>query len=131
MRRLSCVVSVRGAGAVYIAVVPAPSTVERFVRFLETSDDPGDLFSPRVFCDFNVPQWRYQFQGVEELADQIRHDDPNTIVVRRVEPTASGFVLEVEAEVRIDGTPYFERTLWLLTVDDDRVDEVTLYCSGE
>lgn len=108
-----------------------PPIADRFVTFLQTTVDPGDLFAVQVFCDFNVPQWRYQFEGVEELANQIRHDTPNSITVGRVEPTPSGFVLEAEADVHIDGQPYYERTIWLVTITDDRITEVTLYCSGE
>lgn len=108
-----------------------PALCDRFVTFLETTLDPGDLFAAGVFCDFNVPRWRYQFQGVEELANQIRHDTPNTVTVRRVEPTPTGFVLEAEADVHIDGQPYYERTIWLVTANSGHIEEVTLYCSGE
>lgn len=103
---------------------------DRFVAFLETTEDPGDLFASAVFCDFNVPKWRYQFRGVDELAHQIRHDTPNRITVRRVEPTLTGFVIEAEADVQIDGRPYYERTIWLVTTNRGRIEEVTLYCSG-
>ena len=110
---------------------PTPDIADRFVTFLETTENPGDLFTAGVFCDFNVPRWRYQFKGVEELANQIRHDKPNVITVRHVEPTPSGFVLEAEADVQIDGKPYYERTIWLVTTTNGCIAEVTLYCSGE
>lgn len=48
-----------------------------FVQFLESTEDPGNLFAHDLFCDFNVPRWRYQLQGVPELAQEIRHEGPN------------------------------------------------------
>lgn len=109
----------------------ATSTTAGFVQFLESTEDPGNLFAPDLFCDFNVPRWRYQVQGVEELAQEIRHEGPNRVNVLRIEPTASGFVLEAEVDVRIDNQPYYERTLWLVTTDQERITAITLYCSGE
>lgn len=81
--------------------------IARFVRFLERSEDPGDLFTEEVLSDFNVPHWRYQLVGVEDLARAIRHDSPNRVTVGRVESCASGFLLEAEIDVWIDGEPYY------------------------
>lgn len=107
------------------------STTAAFVEFLESTEDPGNLFAHDLFCDFNVPRWRYQLHGVEELAQEIRHEGPNRVNVLRIERTASGFVLEAEVDVRIDNQPFYERTMWLVTTNDDRITAITLYCSGE
>lgn len=107
------------------------SITAEFVQFLESTEDPGNLFAHDLFCDFNVPRWRYQLRGVEELAHEIRHQGENRLNVLRIEPTASGFVLEAEVDVRIDDEPYYERTLWLVTTEQDAITAITLYCSGE
>ena len=38
---------------------------------------------------------------------------------------------KAEADVHIDGQPYYERTIWLVTANCGHIEEVTLYCSGE
>src|SRR6185503_3799238 len=37
-----------------------------FIRFLETGEPADRLFSPDVFCDFTLPQWRLQAQGIAD-----------------------------------------------------------------
>src|SRR5207245_2889346 len=45
----------------------ARSLADRFITFLETGTAPEGLFSPDVFCDFTMPLWRLQAQGIEEV----------------------------------------------------------------
>src|SRR3984885_4224689 len=52
--------------------VPTPDTAARdlagkLLSFLETGAPPDGLFAPDVFCDFTLPQWRLQAQGVRHV----------------------------------------------------------------
>ncbi len=40
---------------------------DTFVAFLETGETPERLFAPDVFCDFTMPRWRLQAEGVEAV----------------------------------------------------------------
>src|SRR3954462_6671082 len=50
-----------------VLVETARSLADRFITFLETGTAPEGLFAPDVFCDFTVPLWRLQAQGLEEV----------------------------------------------------------------
>lgn len=36
----------------------------QLITFMETGTPPDGLFTEDVFCDFTMPQWRLQSQGV-------------------------------------------------------------------
>ena len=36
----------------------------QFITFMETGTPPEGLFTPDIFCDFTLPQWRLQAAGV-------------------------------------------------------------------
>ena len=42
----------------------ANALARQFVTFLETGNPPDGLFTDDVFCDFTMPLWRLQAQGV-------------------------------------------------------------------
>ena len=101
-------------------------------RTFETCEASEADFAPDVFCDLLPPLWRFQLQGVDALADQLRAITPPGSVVRslRVVPTASGFVLEHEHTQPAEGGVEVARRLVLCEVRDDRVSEVLVYCNG-
>ncbi|MFI5915324.1 hypothetical protein [Dactylosporangium sp. NPDC051541] len=73
-----------------------PETAARFVRWLETGEDPGDLFADDVFADLSVPQWRVQ-AGRAKAVMALRTDShpwPGTVTVERLDPTGRGWVLQ-------------------------------------
>ena len=39
----------------------------KLITFMETGTPPNGLFTEDVFCDFTMPQWRLQAQGIEDL----------------------------------------------------------------
>ena len=41
----------------------------RFIHFLATGEADAQLFSADVFCDFSLPRWRLQAQGVGTRGD--------------------------------------------------------------
>ena len=81
---------------------PDHATVERlstaFNRCFETLDAGDDVFAPDAFFDLYPPLWRFQLEGPEAFAAQLRaisEGEPSARVLRVV-PTASGFVMEHE-----------------------------------
>jgi hypothetical protein len=108
--------------------------LDRFVRFLETAEDTDELLDPQVFVDYNVPHWRFQTQGAEILARQLKDDAPNGAKVTTGRPlaTPTGFVVEadyVQDDQHGDDTRY--RTMWAVETRDGRIAEIVLYCTGE
>ena len=111
------------------------ATVERlsigFNRCFETLDAGEDLFAPDAFFDLLPPLWRFQLQGPDAFAAQLRaiaEGRPSARVLRVV-PTATGFVMEHE-ETQHGAPVEVARRLWLCEVRDGRISEVVGYCNG-
>jgi hypothetical protein len=105
----------------------AKKLAERFVRFSETGVADG-LFAEDVFCDINVPEWRFQMQGADAAQRWLRDELPDgcSIPSWRSDPTASGVVVEIEQHIGDE----ISRNLHRLEVRDDKVVEWTMYCTG-
>jgi len=106
---------------------------ERFATVLMTLDAGEDLFAPDVFFDLNMPVWRFQIQGPEAFAAQLKHINRGhvRIDILRTVPTVSGFVQEHEEHQDVAGQELSARRLVLCVVRDGRIAEVVIYCSGE
>jgi ketosteroid isomerase-like protein len=111
------------------------ATVERlstaFNRCFETLDAGEDVFAPDAFFDLYPPLWRFQLQGPNAFAAQLRAiaEGDTTARVLRVVPTASGFAMEHE-ETQRGAKVEVARRLWLCEVRDGRITEVVGYCNG-
>lgn len=111
------------------------ATVERlstaFNRCFETLDAGKDVFAPDAFFDLLPPFWRFQLQGPEAFAAQLRAIAEGTPSSRllRVVPTATGFVMEHE-EATGGARAEVARRLWLCEVRDGRITEAVGYCNG-
>lgn len=105
----------------------------KFVEFLETGTPPEGLFTLDVFCDFTMPQWRVQAQGVEDVvrARKSGHPGPGRVPRTRFDPTDVGFVLEVEEEWEHDGESWYCRELFRADIADGAVSQVSVYCTGD
>ena len=114
-----------------------PATAERLcARFHDvfTTFEAGeDAFTPDVFCDLNMPEWRFQLQGRDAFAAQIEriNEGPARMEVLRTVPTTSGFVTEHVEHQNVDGEDHSARRLILCEVVRGRIAEVTVYCTGE
>jgi hypothetical protein len=84
------------------------------ITFLETGIPPAGLFTVDVFCDFTMPQWRLQAQGLEDTVAlrKAGHPGPSSVPRSRFDETAAGFALEVEEQwdaadlaAAVDGHP--------------------------
>jgi len=105
----------------------------KLIEFLETGDVPEGLFSPDMFCDFTMPQWRLQAQGRED-AVRLRksgHPGPGRVPRSRFDATATGFVLEVEEEWEQDGESWYCRELLRADVSDGAISQLSVYCTGD
>ena len=106
---------------------------EVFVRWLETGVRPDGLFSPAVFGDLSLPQWRVQTSGPDELyaVRAAGHQGPHTVRVEQLDRTGRGFLLQFAERWPADGQQWYARELVLAVVEGDRIAELTLYCTGD
>src|SRR5215471_18455958 len=92
----------------------AATVSARFIRFLETGMPPDGLFAADVFCDFTMPRWRLQAQGLGQVVTlrQRGHATPGKVPWSRCDPTPTGFVLEVEEEWQEGGEDWYCREMF-------------------
>jgi hypothetical protein len=105
----------------------------KFVTFLETGQPPPGLFSPEVFCDFTMPTWRLQATGVRDVV-ALRlagHSVPRQVPRQRLDPTPTGFVLEVEETWEDRGELWYCRELFRADVTDHGITQLSAYCTGD
>lgn len=125
-----------------MGVQPNRSTIDQHdverlsQRFADTFDgtDPGeDVFTTDVFCDLNMPVWRFQLQGREAWRTQMRALARGRlrIDVLRTVPTDRGFVTEHEEHQEVDGEELTARRLWMCETKDGRIVEAIGFCTGE
>jgi hypothetical protein len=116
-----------------IEQVTAERLSERFHDVFRTFEAGQDAFVPDVFCDLNMPQWRFQLQGREAFAAQLEriNQGPSRVEVLRTVPTTSGFVTEHVEHEDVDGEDHSARRLILCEVVRGRIASVTVYCTGE
>jgi hypothetical protein len=118
-----------------VAVMRVPADVARlseaFNRCFTTFEAPADVFTPDAFFDLLPPFWRFQLQGPDAFAAQLRSIARGDVDARilRVVPTATGFVMEHE-ETQRGAQTEVARRLWLCAVRAGRISEVVGYCNG-
>jgi hypothetical protein len=119
----------------------APATVQatareladRLVTFLETGAPPDGLFTVNVFCDFTLPRWRLQAQGIPDVVAlrTTGHPGPGRVPRSRFDATTTGFVLEVEERWEQDGESWYCRELFRADVSDGSISQLSVYCTGD
>ncbi|WP_445183265.1 hypothetical protein ACTXG6_32695 [Pseudonocardia sp. Cha107L01] len=107
--------------------------VAHLIRFLETGAAPVGLFAPDAFLDLSLPQWRIQADtGEEILAVRAEgHPFPGQVRVERVEQTDHGFTIEFEERWDHDGQRWYCREMIRADVVDNRIVEMSVYCTGD
>jgi hypothetical protein len=105
----------------------------RFHDVFTTFEAGEDAFVPDLFCDLNMPEWRFQLQGREAFAAQLAriNEGPSRVEVLRTVPATSGFVTEHIEHQDVDGEDHSARRLIFCEVVRGRIAEVTVYCTGE
>jgi hypothetical protein len=111
----------------------ARDLADKFITFLETGTPPGGLFTPDVFVDFTMPQWRLQAQGAEDVVGLRKHGhpEPGRVPRSRLDTTATGFVLEVEEQWEQGGDTWYCREMFRADVSDGAISELSVYCTGD
>jgi len=107
--------------------------VVQFIRFLATGNPPSGLFTPDVFCDFTLPRWRLQAEGLDSVVALRRqgHPGPGTVPRWRCDPTPSGFVLEVEERWSQGGKDWYSREMFRADMRGDSICSLSVYCTGD
>ena len=105
----------------------------KFITFLETGVPPEGLFTADAFCDFTMPLWRLQFQGIENIVGgrKAGHPSPGHVPRSRFDATTTGFVLEVEEEWDQAGEAWYCRELFRADVADRSISQISVYCTGD
>jgi hypothetical protein len=111
----------------------AEAMAARFIQFLETGEADAELFSTDAFCDFTLPRWRIQAQGVGPVLALRRqgHPSPGRVPRFRCDPTPTGFVLEVEEEWEQAGEAWYCRELFRVDVAGRSITDLAVYCTGD
>ena len=109
--------------------------IEQLRRCLETADWDAlaDVYAPDALLDANVPLWRFQRKGLEEIVEQYRswYPAPVRLVEWKPAPTEFGAVVE-QAELSGDGDQEtYARSLHVLRVDGGLIVHHVLYCTGQ
>lgn len=106
---------------------------QQFIHFMETGESPAGLFTVDVFCDFTLPLWRLQAQGIDAVV-ALRHQGhpwPGTISRWRCDPTPTGFVFEFEERWQVDRKNWYARELARADVKDGSISHLSIYCTGD
>jgi len=104
-----------------------------FIDFLETGTAPAGLFSENVFCDFTMPKWRLQAQGIDGVVAlrKAGHPGPGKVPRWRCDATESGFVLEFEERWQQDGKDWYAREMVRADAPNGAISEFSVYCTGD
>jgi hypothetical protein len=105
----------------------------KLISFMQTGDAPEGTFTADVFCDFSMPQWRLQAQGLDDVVGLRKggHPWPGRVPRSRFDLTTNGFVLEIEEEWDNDGSAWYCRELFRADVSDGAISELAVYCTGD
>jgi hypothetical protein len=105
---------------------------EALNRCFETFEAGAGVFADDAFFDLYPPLWRFQLQGPQALAEQLRAIAEGEMSARvlRVVPTSTGFVMEHEETARGDDGTIVARRMFLCEVRDSVITEVVCYCNG-
>lgn len=107
---------------------------KKLLAFIEDPNKSEGIFSDDLFCDINVPQWRFQLQGADKYIEWIKGHwgQGSKLVGQRAYPLDGGFALEFDHEYsNRENEPVYSRNLWLCQTDGGKISEITLYCPGE
>ncbi|MGB9377741.1 MAG: hypothetical protein WCB04_09545 [Mycobacteriales bacterium] len=116
-----------------VSQATARELADEFITFLETGTAPEGLFTADAFCDFTMPQWRLQGQGIEDLTAlrKAGHPGPGRVPRSRLDVTETGFVLEVEEQWDHAGESWYCRELFRADISDGSISAVSVYCTGD
>lgn len=115
------------------SVEHAHALAATLVRFLESGTPDDGLFTADVFCDFTMPRWRLQAQGIDGVVALRRqgHPGPGQVPRWRCDPTPDGFVIEFEERWTQSGDEWYSRELARADVRGGAIAHLSVYCTGD
>jgi ketosteroid isomerase-like protein len=112
------------------------TTRDRIIECLEAADYPAlvDLFAPDALLDMNLPTWRFQHQGTDEIRAYLEAQTtgmPNLhcTYIRDIS-TDDAVVVESECRFDGDGGEYLWRAVDIFTLAGGKVTNHSQYCTG-
>lgn len=120
------------------AAAPTTTLNDRIAECLRTLDAGGlaALYRADVLLDANVPEWRYQLQGLEAVVEQLREEWAPVaaagyeVTASRALPMEDGVLVETEVCFHDDGEERRWRDVHIVRTDGEAVVEHTFYCTG-
>lgn len=111
----------------------ANAIAHRFISFLETGNLPDGLFTSDIFCDFTIPRWRVQAQGLESAVALRKHGHPgpSSVVKWHCDPTPNGFVMEFEERWTHNEENWYCREMARAEVIGESISYLSIYCTGD
>jgi len=105
----------------------------KLIIFMESGSAPEGAFTTDVFCDFTMPQWRLQAQGIEDVTAlrKAGHPGPSSVPRSRFDATTTGFVLEVEEQWDDAGESWYCREMIRADISDRAISQISVYCTGD
>ena len=109
---------------------------DRFRKVMETLDPDviRDFYDDDAVIDANVPSWRFQVKGLEQIVAQYGRWFPDgdvRVLSIREWPAPFGAVIETEQlEPDGKGGELLSRQLHVMLADGDKVTKQILYCTG-
>lgn len=110
--------------------------IDDFRRLQETLDPSlvPLVYASDALFDVNVPEWRFQRKGPDEIADQYRSWGSElsnlSLSTYRAEEIPGGFIVELEERYQSEGDDCLSRQLHIVKVADGKVAEQVMYCTG-
>ncbi|KFB68753.1 hypothetical protein [Candidatus Accumulibacter vicinus] len=106
---------------------------KRFIRYLETGDEPQSVFAPDIFLDFTLPTWRIQAQGLRDVHDIRMRGHPTSGTVPRwsVLPTPNGFAMEAEERWTDSKGDWYCREAFFAEIREGKISRLAVYCTGD
>jgi ketosteroid isomerase-like protein len=114
----------------------ARATTARIVAALEAADYPAlaGLYAPDAVLDMNLPTWRFQHQGADQIRTYFREQTGGLANLRCTQCAAANNddTVMVESECRFDGDDgeYLWRCVDIFSIDSGQITRHTQYCTG-
>lgn len=110
---------------------------DKLRKIFETGDLGAieDFYADDALVDANVPTWRFQRKGIEEITSQYRDWlAPGTYQVlnsREWEAPWGSIIENEQREPGENGGEVYSRQLHMLFTDGDKVTRHIMYCTGQ
>jgi hypothetical protein len=109
------------------------TAIDAFLEAIEAGTAPGqELFAEEVLLDATIPNWRFRRLGPARVAGQFGawFQQPGGFDLIERTSLPDGELVRFELSWMENGAPFACHQTHRITVDDDRIVGVTLFCGG-